>query len=143
MQKFVKQQSGTLLGFFNFFSGGALEQLSIFALGIMPYISSSIILQLLTVRSCRPSSGCRKKANPVAIKITQYTRYGAVVLSIAQGFAIATYLESLHPNGEPVVTDPGWMFRFLTVVSSHLGHGVHHVAQASKSPSAASATAFR
>ncbi len=120
LQKFVKQQQGTLLGFMNFFSGGALEQLSIFALGIMPYISASIILQLLTVvvptleRLSKEFESCRQK-------ITQYTRYGTIVLSIAQGFAIATYLENLHVGAEAVANEPGWTFRFLTVLSLTAG----------------------
>ena len=81
-------------GLFNLFSGGALEQLSIFALGIMPYISASIILQLLTVvvpALEKLAEGGR--AGPQR-KITQYTRYGTIVLSVVQGFGIAIYLEN-------------------------------------------------
>ena len=84
---------GTVLGLFNMFSGGALERLSVFALGIMPYISASIILQLLTVviphleRLIKEGEQGRKK-------ITQYTRYGTVLLSIIQGFGISVGLES-------------------------------------------------
>ena len=74
------------------FSGGALEQLSIFALGIMPYISASIILQLLTVVIPRPGEAAEGGRGGAA-KINQYTRYGTVVLSAIQGFGIASYLE--------------------------------------------------
>jgi preprotein translocase subunit SecY len=117
----VVQSSGGLLSLFNLFSGGALEQLSIFALGIMPYISASIILQLLTV--VIPALEKLKKEGEVGHrKITQYTRYGTIVLSVIQGFAIANYLESLRdPTGLMVVTDPGWGFRALTVISLSAG----------------------
>ena len=87
----VVAQQGSLLGLLNFFSGGAFEQLSIFALGIMPYVSASIILQLLTV--VVPSlEKMQKEGELVRRKITQYTRYGTVVLSAIQGYGIATYL---------------------------------------------------
>ena len=117
----VVQSSGGLLGLFNLFSGGALEQLSIFALGIMPYISASIILQLLTV--VIPALEKMQKEGEVGRrKITQYTRYGTIVLSVIQGVSIATYLESLRdPTGLMVVQNPGWGFRLLTVVSLAAG----------------------
>ena len=120
MGKFIKQQQGTLLGFFNFFSGGALEHLSVFALSIMPYISASIILQLLTV-VIPTLERLSKEGESGRAKITQYTRYGTVVLSVAQGFAIATYLGTLHVGAESVVNDPTWSFRFITVVSLTAG----------------------
>jgi preprotein translocase subunit SecY len=103
MRKVVASQGG-LLGLFNLFSGGALEQLSIFALGIMPYVSASIILQLLTV--VVPALEKMQKEGDVGRKrITQYTRYGTVVLAAIQGIGIATYLESLRdPSGLAVVT---------------------------------------
>jgi preprotein translocase subunit SecY len=107
---FFKAAQGTLLGLFDMFSGGALRQLSVFALGIMPYISASIILQLLTVvvphleRLSKEGEAGRKK-------ITQYTRYGTVVLSIIQGFFIALGLESMTgPGGEVVVLHSGTAF---------------------------------
>jgi preprotein translocase subunit SecY len=117
----VVQSSGGLLGLFNLFSGGALEQLSIFALGIMPYISASIILQLLTV--VIPALEKMQKEGEVGRrKITQYTRYGTIVLSVIQGFAIANYLESLRdPTGLMVVVNPGWGFRAMTVISLAAG----------------------
>jgi preprotein translocase subunit SecY len=117
----VVASSGGLLGLFNLFSGGALEQLSIFALGIMPYISASIILQLLTV--VIPALEKMQKEGEVGRrKITQYTRYGTIVLSVIQGIGIATYLESLRDNtGLMVVQNPGWAFRLMTVVSLAAG----------------------
>jgi preprotein translocase subunit SecY len=120
MRKVVASQGG-LLGLFNLFSGGALEQLSIFALGIMPYVSASIILQLLTV--VVPALEKMQKEGEVGRKrITQYTRYGTVVLAAIQGIGIATYLESLRdPSGLAVVTNPGWSFRILTVITLSAG----------------------
>jgi preprotein translocase subunit SecY len=103
------------------FSGGALSNLSVFALGIMPYISASIILQLLTVvipyldRLNKEGEAGRKK-------ITQYTRYGTVVLSLIQGFGIAVGLEGMSgPGGEMVVLSPGWGFRLMTVITLTAG----------------------
>lgn len=120
MRKVVASQGG-LLSLFNLFSGGALEQLSIFALGIMPYVSSSIILQLLTV--VIPALEKMQKEGEVGRRrITQYTRYGTVALAAIQGFGIATYLESLRdPSGVPVVTHTGWGFRILTVITLAAG----------------------
>src|SRR5512144_3080655 len=114
-------QSGHLLGMLNFFSGGAFEQLSIFALGIMPYVSASIILQLLTV--VVPALEKMNKEGEVGRrKITQYTRYGTIVLSALQGYGIATYLESLRDQGGlSVVAEPGWGFRLLTMLSLAAG----------------------
>ena len=121
LASFFQQAQGTLLGLFDMFSGGALERLSVFALGIMPYISASIIIQLLTVviphleRLSKEGEQGRKK-------ITQYTRYGTVVLSVIQGFGISVGLESMtSPGGAPVVIDPGWGFRFMTVITLTAG----------------------
>jgi preprotein translocase subunit SecY len=117
----VIRTTGGFLGMFNLFSGGALEQLSIFALGIMPYISSSIILQLLTV-VIPTLEKMQKEGELGRRKITQYTRYGTILLSVIQGFAIASYLESLRTAaGAPVVVDPGWGFRVITVISLAAG----------------------
>ncbi len=114
-------QQGNLLGLLNFFSGGAFEQLSIFALGIMPYVSSSIILQLLTV-VVPALEKMQKEGELGRRKITQYTRYGTIVLSALQGYGISTYLESLRTGGGiPVVADPGWGFRLLTMISLAAG----------------------
>ena len=119
MKKVVS--SGSLLGLLNFFSGGAFEQLSIFALGIMPYVSSSIILQLLTV--VVPALEKMNKEGEIGRrKITQYTRYGTIVLSALQGYGIATYLESLRDQGGlSVVAEPGWSFRLITMLSLAAG----------------------
>src|SRR5512144_2636333 len=114
-------QSGHLLGMLNFFSGGAFEQLSIFALGIMPYVSSSIILQLMTV-VVPALEKMQKEGELGRRKITQYTRYGTIVLSALQGYGIATYLESLRTaQGVTVVAEPGWGFRLLTMLSLAAG----------------------
>jgi preprotein translocase subunit SecY len=118
---FFAQAKGTLFGFIDMFSGGAFERLSVFALGIMPYISSSIILQLLTVviphleRLSKEGEAGRKK-------ITQYTRYGTVLLSIIQGLGISYGLEKMTgPAGEAVVLDPGWAFRLMTMITLTAG----------------------
>jgi len=117
---FAKAKEG-LLGLFNLFSGGALERLSVFALGIMPYISASIILQLLTV-TIPHLERLSKEGEAGRKKITQYTRYGTVILSIIQGFGIAVGLESMtSPGGAPIVIDPGWGFRLMTVITLTAG----------------------
>jgi preprotein translocase subunit SecY len=117
----VVQEGGGFFGVLNFFSGGAFEQLSIFALGIMPYVSASIILQLLTV-VVPALEKMQKEGELGRRKITQYTRYGTIVLSALQGYGIATYLESLRdPGGLSVVADPGWGFRIITMLSLAAG----------------------
>ena len=117
---FAKAKEG-LLGLFNLFSGGALERLSVFALGIMPYISASIILQLLTV-TIPHLERLSKEGEQGRKKITQYTRYGTVILSIIQGFGIAAGLESMtSPGGAPIVIFPGWGFRLMTVITLTAG----------------------
>ncbi|MBF0189883.1 MAG: preprotein translocase subunit SecY [Magnetococcales bacterium] len=113
---FFDQQQGTLLGMFNMFSGGALSRLTVFALGIMPYISSSIILQLMTAVFPKLEA-IKKEGEQGRRKINQYTRYGTVVLSIFQGFGIAYGLESMQAGGLGVVVDPGWSFRIMTVIT--------------------------
>jgi preprotein translocase subunit SecY len=117
MAAFFEQQKGNLLGFLNLFSGGALEQFSVFSLGIMPYISASIILQLLTV--VFPYLERLSKEGEVGRrKITQYTRYGTVVLSIIQGIMISVGLEGTRgPGGFGLVLHPGWSFRLMTVIT--------------------------
>ena len=121
MREIVAGSAGGFLNLFNVFAGGALEQLSIFALGIMPYVSASIIIQLLSV-VVKPLEELRKEGEAGQRKINQYTRYGAVVLSAVQGFGIALYLESLRgPNGADVVHDPGWSFRLMTILSLTTG----------------------
>jgi len=114
---FFQQNAGTLFGMFNMFSGGALENFSIFALGIMPYISASIIIQLLTV-VIPQLEALSKEGEAGRRKITQYTRYSTVVLSIIQGFFIASGLEGMAgPAGGAIVMDPGLQFKLMTVLT--------------------------
>jgi preprotein translocase subunit SecY len=117
LAEFFDQVRDSVLGLVNLFSGGALEQFSIAALGIMPYISASIILQLMTV--VVPHLERLSKEGEVGRrKITQYTRYGTVVLAIVQGLFISIGLEKLQaPGGAPVVFEPGWSFRVMTVIT--------------------------
>jgi preprotein translocase subunit SecY len=121
LKSFFDSMQGTIFGVVNMFTGGALEQLSVFALGIMPYISASIILQLLTVVIPHLEQ-LKKEGQQGQKKITQYTRYGTVVLSIIQGFMIAVGLESMRsPTGAAVVFNPGWDFRLMTVITLTAG----------------------
>jgi len=119
--RIAKTQGGALFGIINMFSGGAMERLTIFALGIMPYISSSIILQLLTA----VIPGLEKLAKEGKAgheKINQYTRYGTVLLSIIQSFFIALWLENpARFEGLKIVMHPGWGFRILTVLTLTTG----------------------
>ena len=117
LAEFFESVANTVLGLVNLFSGGALEQFSIFALGIMPYISASIILQLMTV-VVPHLERLSKEGEAGRRKITQYTRYGTVVLSIIQGMFISIGLENLQsPGGAPVVFEPGWGFRVMTIIT--------------------------
>ena len=117
LSEFFAKNAGNLLGMFNMFSGGALENFSIFALGIMPYISASIIIQLLTVVIPQLES-LSKEGEAGQRKITQYTRYGTVALSIIQGTFIATGLQSMAaPGGEAIVINPGTPFILMTMLT--------------------------
>ena len=121
LKSFFDSMQGTIFGVVNMFTGGAMEQLSVFALGIMPYISASIIIQLLTVVIPHLEQ-LKKEGEQGRKKITQYTRYGTVVLSIIQGFGIAVGLESMQsPTGAAVVFNVGWGFRFMTVITLTAG----------------------
>ena len=111
-----ESQAGTLFGLIDMFSGGALARFSIFTLGIMPYISSSIILQLLTVVIPQLEK-LSKEGELGRRKITQYTRYGTIVLSVIQGMGIAVGLESVTAGAGSVVYHPGWAFRIMTVIT--------------------------
>jgi preprotein translocase subunit SecY len=118
---FFAQAKGSLLGLFDMFAGGALSNLSVFALGIMPYISASIILQLLTV-AFPYLEKLSKEGDAGRRKITQYTRYGTVILSVIQGFGIAIGLENMAgPTGVSIVIEPGWSFRLMTVITLTAG----------------------
>ena len=112
LAKLFEQQSGGILGMFNMFSGGALSRFSVFALGIMPYISASIIMQLLTVVYA-PLEALKKEGEAGRRKITQYTRYGTVALALFQSVGISIALESQ----QGLVIDPGMAFRFVTVIT--------------------------
>jgi preprotein translocase subunit SecY len=127
MKNFLLQGgSGSFLGMLNMFSGGAIEQLSIFALGIMPYVSASIILQLLTV-VVPTLDRLNKEGEQGRKKINQLTRYGCVIIALVQSFFIATWLEGLGRGGSlgysagQVVADPGWSFRLITMISLTTG----------------------
>ncbi len=119
--RLAKTQGGTLFGIINMFSGGAMEKLTIFALGIMPYISASIILQLLT--AVIPAlEKISKEGRAGYEKINQYTRYGTVALSIVQSLFIALWIENLGVReGLRIVLHPGLGFRLLTVITLTTG----------------------
>ncbi len=121
LAEFWESQKGTILGFVDLFSGRNMSRMTIFALGIMPYISASIILQLLQVvwpyleRLSKEGELGRKK-------ITQYTRYGTIIICVIQAFGISLFLERLtSPGGAPIVPNPGWGFKFLTVLTLTTG----------------------
>ena len=111
-----KQTSGGILDMFNMLSGGALQRMTIFALNIMPYISASIIMQLLTTVSPKLEQ-LKKEGEAGRKKINQYTRYGTVLLSVLQGYGIAIGLEGMSGSIGTAVIDPGFIFRFTTVVT--------------------------
>jgi preprotein translocase subunit SecY len=118
---YFEQAKGSLFGMMDMFAGGAFSNFSIFALGIMPYISSSIILQLLTV-AIPHLERLSKEGEAGRRKITQYTRYGTVVLSTIQGFGIAWGLQHMAgPSGSPIVLQPGWSFVIMTVITLTCG----------------------
>jgi preprotein translocase subunit SecY len=114
LNSFLTAKAGALMGFFDMFTGGALSRVTIFALGIMPYISASIILQLLTV--VIPAIGkLAKEGEAGRKKIVRYTRYGTIVISAIQSFGIAVGIEGMQ--GGAFVQDPGWSFRLLTMLT--------------------------
>lgn len=115
------QAGGTLFGLFDMFAGGGFRRLSIFALGIMPYISAAIILELLEV-SVPYLERLAKEGEAGRKKITQYTRYGTIILSVIQGFGISVGLERMRGvAGEMIVVHPGWSFRLITVLTLTAG----------------------
>ncbi|MBG0777202.1 MAG: preprotein translocase subunit SecY [Desulfovibrionaceae bacterium] len=119
---FFDSVQNSLFGLFDMFSGGGLRRLSIFALGIMPYISASIILQLLQVVSPELKRLQKEEGAAGRKKITQYTRYGTVLITIIQGLGIAIGLESMtSPTGAPIVLNAGWGFRLVTIVTLTTG----------------------
>jgi len=125
---FFEGAKGSMLGLMDLFAGGALSTFSIFALGIMPYITSSIIINLLTV-AIPHLEKLSKEGENGRRKITQYTRYGTVGLSIIQGFGIAWGLQHMaSPTGAPIVLNAGWGFIFMTINYNYIGHLVFDVA---------------
>ena len=121
LAQFFAQARNNIVGLVNLFSGGALERFSIFSLGIMPYISASIILQLLTV-VIPYLEKLSKEGEMGRRKITQYTRYGTVLLSLVQSFFISVGLETIEaPGGGGVVFQPGWHFRMMTMITLTTG----------------------
>ncbi len=120
LSAFFKSRGDTLFGLIDLFSGGALGQMSVVALGIMPYISASIILELLTV-VVPFLEKLKKEGEQGRKKIIQYTRYGTVVLSMIQGFGIAIGIESMVVGQNPVVPVGGWGFRILAAITLTAG----------------------
>ncbi len=116
LAEMFKQTQGSIVDLFNMFSGGALERFSVLALGVMPYISASIIMQLMT--TVIPSlEQLKKEGEAGRRKITQYTRYGTVVLAVFQALGIAIALEGQRAGGVPVVIESGIAFKFVTVIT--------------------------
>ncbi len=124
LAELARQLSDTMFGLYDMFSGGNLSQMTIFALGIMPYISASIILQLLTVVSPYLER-LSKEGELGRRKITQYTRYGTLLISVVQSLGIAIFLERQTniAGGLALVSDPGWAFRMMTVLTLTTGSG--------------------
>ena len=116
LEDIFRQQQGGILGMFDMFSGGALGRMTIFALGIMPYISSSIIMQLMTAVSPRIEQ-LKKEGERGRQKINQYTRYGTVFLAAVQGYGIAIGIEGMTSSQGSAVLDPGLFFRATTVIT--------------------------
>ena len=116
LAELFNQQRGTILDMFNMFSGGALERFSVVALGIMPYISASIIMQLLSVVDPKLKQ-LKKEGESGRRKITQYTRYGTVFLATFQAFGVAVALEGQQASGQGIVIDPGLGFRVVAITT--------------------------
>ena len=116
MKEWFDQQQGTLLGMFDMFSGGGLRGLSIFALGVMPYISASIIVQLLCM-IYPPFEQLQKEGAAGKHKLTVYTRYLTVFLCLIQSYFMAFGVEQMTVAGQSVVLMPGWAFRFVAMTT--------------------------
>ena len=116
MQEIFQQNTGGILGMFDMFAGGALGRMTIFALNILPYISASIIMQLMTAISPKFEQ-LKKEGEQGRKKINQYTRYGTVILAAVQGYGIAVGLESMNSSQGSAVIDPGAFFRITTVIT--------------------------
>jgi len=122
LAELARQMQGTMFGLYDMFSGGNLSRVTIFALGIMPYISASIILQMLTV-VWPYLERLSKEGELGRRKITQYTRYGTILLAVIQALSVAFMLEyqTRMPGGLPLVYNPGWGFRLMTVLTLTTG----------------------
>lgn len=116
MSEMMTQHSNGLLGMFDMFSGGALRRMTIFALNIMPYISASIIIQLMSA-AVPTLEALKKEGESGRKKLNQYTRYLTVLIALFQAYGISLGLESMHGSFGPAVPDPGWFFRFTCVVT--------------------------
>ncbi len=116
LKDIFSQQAGGILGMFDMFAGGALSRMTIFALNIMPYISASIIMQLMTAVSPQMAA-LKKEGESGRKKINQYTRYGTVIICMLQGYGIAAGLEGMSSSSGSAVMEPGMFFRFTTVVT--------------------------
>ena len=139
---FFREASSNVFGLVNLFSGGALERFSIFALGIMPYISASIILQLLTV-VVPTLERLSKEGEAGRRKITQYTRYGTVLLALIQSLFISIGLEQIQaPGGGGVVFSPGWTFRLMSMITLTAGTADESALEAQLEVSSASTRAL-
>ena len=122
LSHFFASMQGSVFALLDMFSGGGLSNVSVFALGIMPYISASIILQLLQVVSPEIKRMSKEEGQAGRRKITQYTRYLTVAITLIQGLGIATMLEGMtSPEGAPVVMNPGWEFRLVTIATLTAG----------------------
>ncbi|MDR2800487.1 MAG: preprotein translocase subunit SecY, partial [Desulfovibrio sp.] len=122
MAAFFQQAQSTLFGVFDMFSGGGLRNVSIFALGVMPYISASIIMQLLQVLSPDLKRMAKEEGASGRKKVTQYTRYATVLITVVQGLGLAVMLEGMRgPNEVSMVPEPGLMFRFVTIITVTAG----------------------
>ena len=121
LKDFFEQNSETMFGLYNMFSGGALEQFSVFTLGVAPYITASIVIQILTV--VIPSlERLSKEGQQGRNQITQYTRYFAVAVALVQSFLVAMQLETMRTGGmSGMVIEPGWDFRIMTVLTMTAG----------------------
>ena len=123
LQSFFESAANTLFGFLDMFSGGGLKNVSVFALGIMPYISASIIMQLLQVILPDLKRMAKEEGQAGRRKITQYVRYGTVLITFLQGVGISMGLEGMtSPTGQMVVLGGGgWMFRIITALTLTTG----------------------
>lgn len=119
LSKFLMERGGAVMGFFDIFTGGALSKVTIFALGVMPYISASIIFQLLTV-VIPALQKLAKEGEEGRKKITRYTRYATIVIAAIQGFGIAVGLETM--GGGQFIQEPGWSFRLVTMITLTLSY---------------------